>query len=46
MPDNQDTFGMRRVTDLPIVVAATSAPSEFQHLINQVQALTQAILVT
>jgi len=34
MPDNQDTIGMRRVTDLPTVVAATSAPLEFQHLIN------------
>jgi hypothetical protein len=45
MTDNQDTLGMKHVIDLS-TVAATSAPSKFQQLINQVQALTQAILAT
>lgn len=45
MADNQDTLEMRCVTDL-LTIAATSAPLEFQQLINQVQALARVMLAT
>jgi ABC-type sugar transport system permease subunit len=45
MVDNQDTFRMGRVIDLP-TVTGTSTPLEFQQLINQVQALARVMLAT
>jgi hypothetical protein len=45
MVDNQDTFRMGRVIDLP-TVTDTSTPLEFQQLINQVQALARVMLAT
>jgi hypothetical protein len=45
MANNHDTPELERLMDLP-VIASTSAHSNFQQLINQVEPLTRVVLAT
>jgi hypothetical protein len=45
MANNHDTPELERLMDLP-VIASTSAHSNFQQLINQVEPLTRVVLTT
>jgi hypothetical protein len=45
MANNHDTPELERLMDLP-VIASTSAHSNFQQFINQVEPLTRVVLTT